>query len=168
MIIRNFVKKSLDNQRKIFLILLIISVSSGLLALTVQLLFGKSSVYRDTLYIEVDSSLRPSVSVYTAGMPVEIELWDGEDIKVDCVAELPLIITQEDEGRFITISQDDGFAVSIFTFDLFRYKLKVYIPKNVEYREVNVATNSGNIEIVNVPQDFEMNVTTVSGLIKER
>jgi len=101
-------------------------------------------------------------------MPVEIELWDGEDIKVDCVAELPLIITQEDEGRFITISQDDGFAVSIFTFDLFRYKLKVYIPKNVEYREVNVATNSGNIEIVNVPQDFEMNVTTVSGLIKER
>lgn len=150
--IRNFVRKSLDNQKKLIIILAAVSVISGVLAAGTQLLFGKSSVYRDEFYIAIDPNLsRPEVNINTAGIPVTVGVWDGEDIKVECIDELPLIVDiSEAFEQEITISQDDSFAVSLFTFDLFRYNLKVFLPASVDYRAIKVDTNSGDIEI-NLP-----------------
>jgi hypothetical protein len=144
--LKSFVKRSLDGEKKLLLILLIISASSGALAFSLQYFFGESTVYRDEFYIDLEPGVNPIVNINTAGMPVEIVYWSGDDIKVQCVAELPLIVdvTAEESlygtinSQIITISQDDGFAISIFTPDMFRYNLKVFLPESVEFEEINV------------------------------
>ncbi|MCL1789425.1 MAG: hypothetical protein FWG33_03625 [Oscillospiraceae bacterium] len=149
------------------MILISVSVISGLLALGIQLLVGRSSVYRGEVFIELDPNIRPIVNINTAGIPLEVYAWDERLIKAECISELPLIIEESEElGREISINQDDGFAVSIFTPDLFRYRLKVFLPRGTDYKEINVSTNSGNIEIV-LPEMMlaPLSVDTVRGLI---
>ena len=173
--IRGFVKKSLDNQKKLLVILAAISILSAGLSVAAQFAAGDgsflsgSTVYRDEFYIELDpNARRPTVNVSTAGMPVEVATWNGNNIKVECVAELPLIIDISDEFELeITISQDDSFAVSIFTFDLFRYNLKVYLPLGFDYRELNVSTNSGNMSVA-LPEAMlaVLNTDTVRGEVR--
>ena len=141
MIVRRFVKRSLDNKKKIFLILLSIAVGTGLSAFAVQYFFGESSVYRSVEYYEV----KPVVSILTGGMAVEVAVWDGEEIKIETVAELPIFVDDESEQEII-ISQNDDFVVSIFTLDMFRYKLKVYLPV-YEYKEINIISAGGNVNV---------------------
>jgi len=150
MLVRRFVRRSIEIKKKLFLILLLIAAISGLGAFTVQHFWGQSGVYRATVFHEA----RPTVNIYTAGMAVEVSVWDGEEIKLECVAELPLMIEQDEYETEVTISQDDGFAVSIFTLDLFRYKLKVFLPKEPElfgetgqYKEINIKTAGGKVSL---------------------
>jgi hypothetical protein len=169
MIVRNFVKRSLDNKKKLFIILLTASVVSGLSALVLNI-FGESTVYRGEHYIELNPDRLQTLSINTAGMPVEIGIWDGDGIKVTAVAELPLIIRSADEeGEFlpeISISQDDGFAISLFTPDLFRYSMKVYLPRMAEFKEINVTAVSGNVYINSHYINAErVNVDTKSGRV---
>ncbi|MCL1903005.1 MAG: DUF4097 domain-containing protein [Oscillospiraceae bacterium] len=164
--IRSFIRKSIDNQKKLLFILIGVSLISGVLALAVQLLFGESSVYRGEIYIELNPDIRPIVNINTAGIPVEVLTWDGDSIKAVCVSELPLIIEESEEfGREVTINQDDGFAVSIFTPDLFRYRLTVFLPRITDYKEINVSTNSGDIDVI-LPEHMlvALSVDTVRGL----
>jgi DUF4097 and DUF4098 domain-containing protein YvlB len=141
--IRKYVKKSIDNQKKLFLILLAVTVISGILAFTVQITFGGSSVYRDELFVSIETGFKQTINIYTAGMPVTISLWNGDDVRIRCVAELPLIIQQTENE--ITISQDDGFAVSMFTLDMFRYAMEIELPRALEYRRLNITTAGGNV-----------------------
>jgi len=132
MVIRDFVKKSLDNQKKLLVILITISAVSGTLAFLLQTLRGESSVYREQLYLEP----KRVTDINALGLPVEVEFWDGDTIKVICVAELPLII--EEKEHELKIEQNDDFSVSIFTIDMFRYSLNVFLPRSFEFWEVNV------------------------------
>ena len=165
MIIRDFVKKSIDHQKKLLIILVCVSVISGGLAVITQMFFGQSSVYRETFYIELDPVIRPVVGIHTAGMPIQVYAWDGAHIKVECVAELPLVVTESEEfGREVNIAQDDSFSVSIFTLDMFRYYLRVYLPEGRDYKEINISSNSGNLEVILPEQLLVMsNVNTVRG-----
>jgi len=159
MLVRNFVKRSIELKRKLFLILLSIAIISGAGAFALQYYYGESSVYRNTTYYEV----KPYIDIYTAGMPVEITTWNGDEIRIECVAELPLIVNDEDELEII-ISQDDSFAISIFTLDMFRYKMKVYLPQNPQfskysehgkYQQINVVSAGGNVDFNSYQLDCE-------------
>jgi hypothetical protein len=126
-------------------------IISALAAVVAQNIYGDDSqirVYRNTHHIPLSPDIPPVLSVATAGMPVEISLWDGGDIKVEVVSELPLII--EDVfvpyiSHDIKITQDDGFAISFFTFALFRYNLKIYLPRWSEYERVSIISSGGDI-----------------------
>jgi DUF4097 and DUF4098 domain-containing protein YvlB len=144
---RRFVKRSIDNQKKLFFILVLTAAVSGLFAFLIQYFFGESRVYRGELYVELNAEVKPTVNIYTAGMMVDLAVWEGSEVKIECVAELPIIVETDKFGEEITISQDDGFAVSIFTLDMFRYKLKVFLPQHIEYKSVSVITSGGNIDV---------------------
>jgi hypothetical protein len=134
MIVRNFVKRSLDNQKKLLIILLTVTVISGLSAAVLQILFGGSSVYREVIFIEP----KPIININAVGIPLEVDIWDGDTVRVESVAELPLIIVESERDRELTIERNDDFAISIFTLDMFRYKLKVYLPESFEFNVVNI------------------------------
>ena len=59
MLVRNFVKKSLDNQKKLFIILISVCAASGLLALVLN---GESNVYRAEHYIELNPEKRQTLT----------------------------------------------------------------------------------------------------------
>ena len=167
MTVRNFVKKSLDNRRKLFLILLSVSVVSGLSAVIIQVLFGTSSVNRENFTVELnpDFAHKQTVNINVSGMSVEVAVYDGDGVKVECVSELPLFVEEDD--HVLTISQDDSFAISVFTPDLFRYKLKVYLPRKLVYREINIVSVSGDVEVNSLHLESErVNVTTKSGNVE--
>jgi hypothetical protein len=164
MLVRSFVKRSLDIKKKLFIILVSISVGAGVGAV---LLNGESSVYRDEFYIPLNpyDETRQVLNIHTAGMPLEVAVHNGEGIKVVCVAESPLIIDNEQENE-ISIIQDDGFAVSLFTLDMFRYKLRVYLPRGVEFREINIVSVGGNIDIDSHSiRAGRVNIATKSGRV---
>jgi hypothetical protein len=128
--VRRFVRRSIELRKKLLLILAAVSLTTGAAAV---LLRGESTVYRAVAEYEP----RPYVNIYTAGMPLVVSEWDGEYIRIEVVSELPLIVELCDDGLEITISQDDGFAVSIFTLDMFRYRLLVQLPRDYPFKEVN-------------------------------
>jgi hypothetical protein len=131
-----------------------IAVLSAIAAVSAQQRFAESTrwdtrVYRGRHYIDVAEGVSPTININTAGMSVEIAVWDGEWVKVEAVAELPIIISQQiDDGiHDITISQDYGFAISFFTLDMFRYNLKIYLPRLVRYERIAIATSGGDVSI---------------------
>ncbi|MDR0222801.1 MAG: DUF4097 domain-containing protein [Oscillospiraceae bacterium] len=139
--IKRIIKKSVDNKKRFFAVLLAVSAISGTGAYLARNGFGGSSVYRAELFYAAP----PRVSVNTAGIPVEMFAWNGDSIKIECSAELPLIIL-EDEGE-ITISQDDGFAVSVFTLEVLRYRIKIWLPERRDFTEINVTSAGGDVGI---------------------
>jgi hypothetical protein len=149
--IRRFVKRSIELKKRLFLIFATTSIVSGIGVFVVQYWFGdflKVDAYKDEFYIELNAQIKPIININTAGMPLEIAIWSGDEIKVECVAELPLIIEESERGgEELTISQDDGFAVSLFTKDLFRYKLKVHLPQFIEYKQINITSAGGDVSI---------------------
>jgi DUF4097 and DUF4098 domain-containing protein YvlB len=157
--LNKFIKKSIDNQKRLFVILLAISVVSGGLAFFVQYRWGGSTVYRAELLFEA----KREIHITTAGMPVQIDSWDGEGIKIVCVAELPIII--EEGENSITVKQDDEFTISLFTLDILRYNMKIYLPAD-EIHEINVLSAGGSISInahgLNV---LSVSVTTKNGAV---
>ena len=138
---KQFVLNCIKNKKRVFAGLISISVLSGVGAFLMQYMYGNSSVYRAELLAEA----KPSVNIITAGMPVQIATWNGSEIKLECVSELELLIEETDKA--ITVKQDDGFAVSIFTADVFRYNLKVWLPEDGDYKEVNIISAGGDINI---------------------
>jgi hypothetical protein len=138
---RRFVKKSIDIQKTLLIVLISISAVTGLLAFFIN---GESTVYRDELILQN----KPVIDIYSAGMRVEILAWDGDVIKVECVAELPLIIEETEDS--LKISQDDGFVVSVFTLDMFSYRMVIYLPRSPEfgeYTQVNIHS-AGKSEVL--------------------
>ncbi|MCL2035901.1 MAG: hypothetical protein FWG83_00750 [Oscillospiraceae bacterium] len=107
------------------------------------------------MFIEVVDDVNPTILINTAGMRVEVVPWDGETVKIECVSELPLIIediTEESnqgliKNQTVTISQDDGFVVSLFTTELFRYRMKVYLPQSRVYKEITVNSSVANTNV---------------------
>jgi len=167
MLVRSFVKKSLDNKKKIFLVLLTTSIVSGLLALVFR---GESTVYRGEHLVELNPERSQTLNIHTAGMPVRVSVWNSDEIKVTAVAELPIIIRDKDpDGEFldeITIAQDDSFAISLFTPELFRYHLNVYLPRAAVFDEINIVTVSGNVNVNSLSLKSDMvNITTKSGSV---
>ena len=150
-----FVKKSIDNRKKLLIILVCISFVSGISAFLLQFFLGGSTIYRAELFIEVVDDVNPTILINTAGMRVEVVPWDGETVKIECVSELPLIIediTEESnqgliKNQTVTISQDDGFVVSLFTTELFRYRMKVYLPQSRVYKEITVNSSVANTNV---------------------
>jgi hypothetical protein len=152
------VKRRLEKPKLLLVILLIIAVISGALTVLAEYYYRRydsrdvwnTRVYRSVHHIELDSQVAPIINIYMAGMPVEIAVWDGDTIKLQCVSELPLIIDEEIGEGFlheITVSQDDGFAISFFTLDMFRYNLKVYLPRWAQYEQINIVSSGGNVRI---------------------
>ncbi|MCL2632936.1 MAG: DUF4097 domain-containing protein [Oscillospiraceae bacterium] len=151
---KQIIKKSIINPNRVIAVLLVIAVLSGAGAYFVQYRFGGSSVYR----VELSYEVKPFLSIITAGMPVEVASWDGSEIKLVCVSELPLIIEEtEDE---IKINQDDGFAVSFLTVDIFNYNLKVLLPRDYEYKEIHIISAGGDVSIKG--QELHTSRVTVS------
>jgi hypothetical protein len=114
-------------------------------AFVIQTLFGESSVYRDEFYLELTPGVKPIINISTAGMPAEILTWKGTQIKIRVISELPLIIETDKFGEEFWINQDDSFAISLLSFDMFRYKLTVYLPQSAEYKRLNITTAGGNV-----------------------
>ena len=107
-------------------------------------------VYRDTHYIDLYEGVFPEINIYVAGMSAQIEIWEEPFIKVEAVAELGIIITDEYEPRYrheITIAQDDGFAISFMTLDMFNYHMKVYLPRFAQYGQINIISSAGDINM---------------------
>ncbi|MDR0197854.1 MAG: hypothetical protein LBI36_06530 [Oscillospiraceae bacterium] len=137
--IKRIIKKSVDNKKRLFAVLVAVSIVSAAAAVLTRNAFGGSSVYRAELFCAAP----PRVNVNTAGIPVEILPWDGGFIKINCSAELPLII-KEDENE-LTVSQDDGFAVSVFTPEVLGYHIKVWLPSERDYTEINIVSAGGDV-----------------------
>jgi hypothetical protein len=148
------VRRKHDIKKVLLVTLSVIAVLSAIAAVLAQRRFAESTrwdtrVYRGTHHIELAPNTPPVVNINTAGMAVELAVWDGDSIKIETVAELPLIIAEEIDERFheITISQDDGFAISFFTLEMFRYHLRVYLPRWAEYERIAIATSGGDVRI---------------------
>jgi hypothetical protein len=145
----------MEAKKKALLILSIIAAVSLVMTVLLQRRFAESTrwdagVYRGTHHFELTAGVTPVINIITAGMPVQLEVWDGDTVKVTAVAELPLMISEEiDEGyaHEITIIQDDGFAISFFTLDLFRYNMRVYLPRAFEYEQINIVSAGGEVGI---------------------
>jgi tellurite resistance-related uncharacterized protein len=150
-------KLKVNNIKLLIVILTVISVLSALAAAGAQYryaertdLWGDTRVYRATHLIELHEGVFPEINIYLAGMSVEVAVWEEPFIKVECVAELPLIITDNYEPRYkheITIAQDDGFAISFMTLDLFRYHMKVYLPRFAHYGQINIVSSGGDVSV---------------------
>ncbi|MCL1831583.1 MAG: DUF4097 domain-containing protein [Oscillospiraceae bacterium] len=128
-------------------------------------------VSRDTRYVELAKDMSHIINIHTAGIPLSIETWDGDTVKVSYVSELPVIISEKDEDgytRETTISQDDGFAVSFFTLELFSYHMKVYLPQDVKYKQINIKSVSGDVVLnaYHLRVAEGVNVTTDSASIE--
>jgi hypothetical protein len=131
-----------------------VTVLSGIAAVLLELRLRDSDrwgtrVYRATHYIELTAGVAPIININTAGMSVELAVWDGDSVRVRCVAELPLMISEEADQGFheITISQDDGFAISFLTLDMFRYHLRICLPRSAQYQQINMISAGGDIDI---------------------
>jgi len=150
---KRFKLKRPQNIKKAFLILSLIAIISLGFTVASEVYFKDNPlarVYRTEHLISLDEVAPPTIDIITAGMRVELSLWDGDEIRIRPVSELPLMIVKEHEYGYtheISINQDDGFAISFFTLQQFRYNLQICLPRNREYRQINITTVGGNVTI---------------------
>jgi DUF4097 and DUF4098 domain-containing protein YvlB len=82
------------------------------------------------------------VKINVTSTPVTIRNYDGKEILVKYLGETPLSVTESDDS--VTVTQDDSFALSLFTLKQFRYELQIWLPET-DFRALEVASASGNI-----------------------
>ncbi|MCL2754444.1 MAG: DUF4097 domain-containing protein [Oscillospiraceae bacterium] len=171
---KKFRVKLKANKKIVALItLLSISLTSAVAAVLAERRYGDrwdTRVYRAVHVIELHENYAPELEIYVAGMAVEIAVWEEAFIKVECVAELPLIIIDDYEPRHkheIRIAQDDGFAISFMTADLFRYHLKVYLPRGAEFKRLGIVSAGGSVTLNahHLRVREEVNIATSSGQV---
>lgn len=116
------------------------------------------SVIRETL--EFDNA--KYITVSTTNMDFEIRPWSGDKIKLEYVNDTPMIVRQTDVN-YLKLTQDDSFTLSLFTKDVFSYKMTLWLPEN-DYREMYLTSSSGSITLLETQSEYT-EISTRSGAI---
>ena len=118
----------------------------------------KGSVVRETLEFEKVKY----IDVATTNMDFDIKPWSGEKIKLEYVNDSRMLVLQADEN-YLTLAQDDSFTLSLFTADVFSYKMTLFLPEN-DYRELSLTSSSGGISLLETQSEYT-EISTRSGAV---
>ncbi len=134
----------LDKKWRFFIIFVVLAVIMGALAFISQIfadeLFGwKSTVIRE----EHNLPFKAYLEINVTNIPLNITVYDGDDIRIKYINETELIIEENEYCYFI--SQDPDFAFTLFAKDQLYYGLEILLPDEV-YRSISISTASGNID----------------------
>lgn len=101
----------------------------------------KGTVVKESLSFPIASYLYIS----TSGLDFEIKSYEGKEILVEYVNDMPIIVEESSED-YLKITQDDFFTISLFAKDQFSYKMTVWLPES-DYREFYLDSGSGTITL---------------------
>ncbi|MDR1754761.1 MAG: DUF4097 domain-containing protein [Eubacterium sp.] len=149
--------------KKIILVFGSIAAVSFILMIAFQLisvnLFGfKGSVFRT----ETSVLIKKYVTIEVTNIPLNINTYNGEDIKINYVNETDLII--EETMHDILIKQDPDFSFSLFSKDQLNYRMDVSLPDRI-YNSVSIITTSGEVNL-DYLYTKELKINSRSGDIK--
>ena len=84
----------------------------------------ESTAVRESLSFPAASYLYIS----TSGLDFEIKSYEGKDILVEYVNDMPIIVEESNED-YLKITQDDFFTISLFSKDQFGYKMTIWLSR---------------------------------------
>ncbi|MDE6725593.1 MAG: DUF4097 domain-containing protein, partial [Ruminiclostridium sp.] len=101
----------------------------------------KGTVVKESLSFPIAGYLYIS----TSGLDFEIKSYEGKEILVEYVNDMPIIVEESSED-YLKITQDDSFTLSLFAKDQFGYKMTIWLPES-DYREFYLNSGSGTITL---------------------